>query len=94
MTTKNKTGILIGVVCIVIGFTFCPAAGSKSNENISEVRKELLQSVSEVKKGNKEKKGQLVQIMNALGRGNRKFASEELLPDYISFLKDKNGEVQ
>ncbi|MBC8469462.1 MAG: HEAT repeat domain-containing protein [Planctomycetes bacterium] len=38
--------------------------------------------------------GQISLVLQIIGKGDEKYISDDLLPDYISFLKDKNGKVQ
>jgi HEAT repeat protein len=91
MNTKIKLGIIALGVCIVgmVVYYFIPKG--RVDSNTIALRQTLLQAVAEAKKGNRDI---LLQIISAIGKGDKRYISEVLLPDYISFLKDSDGQVQ
>ena len=55
------------------------------------VSEKLSQVVEKAKEGDRK---ELHQMIEAVQRGESMYALKELLPDYITFLKDKDGQVQ
>jgi HEAT repeat protein len=91
---RRKT-ILFGIialgVCIAAGITvyFFVPKGRLDAKTLA-IRQTLYQAVSDLKNGKREN---IVSLLNAISSDNA-YASEALLPDYISFLKDSDGQVQ
>jgi HEAT repeat protein len=55
------------------------------------VRQALKQAVAQAKKGNRSDISSAIQYIE---KSSKSFISDELIPDYISYLKDPNGQVQ
>ena len=90
MSTKTKFEILALGVCIILGLVIYLVISSGADDSLSPARQTLRQAIMSAKKGDK---AQLMATIKALGKSDRTFVSEGLLPDYTS-LKDKASEVQ
>jgi len=92
MNTKIKCGILAFVICIVLG-TIAPVTIGNPGEDPNSVRDKLRQAVENAKKDVR-KESELLRIIEALGTDKGLPVSRELLPDFISFLKEKDPYLQ
>lgn len=78
-------------ICLLLGLFVLPTTIVRSAEKQTSAREQVLQAVESTKKGNM---GQISLVLQFIGKGEKNYISKELLPDYISFLKDKHGKVQ
>jgi HEAT repeat protein len=84
---KLKLGIFVLVTYFAIGL----AAYGQVEPNTAQVKQALKQAVAQAKKGDRRDISSAIQYIEKNFKG---FTSEELVPDYISYLKDPNGQVQ
>jgi HEAT repeat protein len=94
MTKKMKyiLGVIIAFgICIAVGLIAYSIPQERLDPNTLALRQTLRQAVAQVKKGDKK---QILLMLHALESNPDMFVSEKLLPDYIFFLNDSNGEVQ
>ena len=79
------------LVCIVLGL----ATSGIAQNSASTARQKLLQTVRQAKKESSDMSAALISsLIKSIKNGKGAFVSEELVPDYISFLKDGNIYVQ
>ena len=78
-------------IYFLLGLVVLPITIVRSAEKLKSAREQVLQAVEDAKKGNM---GQISLVIQVIGKGDKKYISEDLLSDYFSFLKDKNGKVQ
>jgi len=101
MNIKIKRGILAFVICIVLG-TIDPVTIGNPGEDPNSIREKLRQdpnyirailhrAVENAKTGDRE---ELHSVIQSIGKPYEIYTSDKLLPDYISFLNDKDGDVQ
>jgi len=101
MNTKIKCGILAFAICIAFA-TVAPVTigspGEDPNLTIERLRQDpnlirgiLHRAVENAKKGDRK---EIHSVIQSIGKPYDIYTSDKLLPDYISFLNDKDGEVQ
>lgn len=91
MKDKIKPRKLALGICIVLGLV---TSGIAQNNPIT-TRQKLLQTVREAKKEKGDMSAALISpLIKSIKTGKGVFVSEELVPDYTSFLKDENIFVQ
>jgi HEAT repeat protein len=91
MIDKIKHRKLTFVICIVLGLVTSGIA----QDSVSIARQKLLQTVSQAKKETGYMSAALISsTIESIKTGKGEFVTEELVPDYTSFLKDKNIFVQ
>lgn len=91
MNEKTKSLKLILAICIVLGLV---TTGIAQNSP-STTRQKLLQTVGQAKKETGYMSAALISpLIKSIEAGKDEFVTEELVPDYISFSKDKNIFVQ
>ncbi len=98
MRSKKNFRLHAFITLIVLGLVICSLCyggntGGDEDDKVSLARKELHQAIKEAKEGNR---AHIHQIIDGFGKrkGDKTYVSEKLLPDYISFLKDKDAQVQ
>lgn len=92
MNTKVKCGILAFAICIVFGTVVSVTIGNPG-EDPNPVSDKLRQAVDTAKKDVR-KESELLEIFEALGTDKGLPVSKELLPDFVSFLKEKDPRFQ
>lgn len=93
MRSKKNFRTFTFIKLIVLVLAICPYCYGGNDEEISLARQKLQQAIKEAKEGNR---ANIHQIIDGFGKrkGDKTYVSEKLLPDYISFLKDKDAQVQ
>jgi len=71
--------------------TSVPSKAGSPYEEPNSIRDKLLKAVENAKKGDRRELGIMIQFV---ARDKSVNITEEMLPDFISFLKDKDGQVQ
>jgi HEAT repeat protein len=92
---NKKTIYILGIgafcICVAIWIVINNfVSKEKIDTNTLALRQTLQQAVSDAKKG---KRDTIFSLINAIAR-DKAYTSEYLMPDYISFLKDSDGQVQ
>jgi HEAT repeat protein len=92
MNINVKRGILAFAICLVLG-TIAPVTIGSPGEDPNSIREKLHQAVENAKKDVR-KESELLEIIDALGTDEGLPVSKELLPDFVSFLKEKDPRLQ
>jgi HEAT repeat protein len=91
---SKKMKLILGItalgICITVGLIVYSIPQERLDPNTLALRQTLRQAVSDAKKGNRDK---IFSLINSIGR-DKAYASEYLVPDYLSFLKNSDGQVQ
>jgi HEAT repeat protein len=93
---SKKMKLILGItatlgICIAVGLIVYSIPQERLDPNTLALRQNLRQAVSDAKKGKRDIIGLLI---NNLERKEGKIVSEKLLPEYESFLKDSDAQVQ
>jgi HEAT repeat protein len=93
MNTKLKFAIPVLALCVVASVVIwlVERDGDKSDAESKALRQTLRQAVKSAKAGDRR---ELEAIIKALVKGERTYVSEKLLPEYTTYLKDEDGQVQ
>jgi HEAT repeat protein len=92
MKTKMKIGLIISGLCIIAGLVvFFISRKNNLDPATLSAQQTLREAVRLAKQGNRDK---ISQLISALERGEKIFISEKLLPEYNSFLKNRDSQVQ
>lgn len=90
MDTRIKRKILAFTICIIFG-TIVPVTIAGTGEEPNSIKERLNQAVENVKKGDRRELGIMIQFVE---RDKGVYITEKMLPDFISFLRDTDGQIQ
>ena len=96
MNIKVRCGILAFTICLVLG-TVVPVTIGSLGEDPNSIRQRLRQAVENAKKSEEKDKFKELKFKNifeALGADKGLPVYRELLPDFVSFLKEKDPRLQ